>query len=86
MTHNALESIDPMIDVEVTRKSDDVYERVFLSTDVTHFDEKFKPGDKWLDTYAEDFKLRAGKHKLIVRLRDGADSAVIKEDVEDFLV
>jgi len=86
LVHNGVESIDPMIDVEVQRKDEGVYETVFLNTNVTHFDQLFKTGDKWLDTYSEEFKLRNGYHRVIVRLRDGADSAVIKEDFEEFLV
>ncbi len=85
MEHSGTESIQPMIDVELTRKKDGKYEQVFLNTNVTHFDEPFDPKDLWLDNYSDAVKLDAGKHKLIVRLRDGASSEVISEDVEDFL-
>ena len=86
MEHEDKDSLDPMIDVEIQRKEDSVYKQVFLNTNVTHFDEKFKAGDKWIDTHTESVKLKHGWHKIIVRLRDGADSTVIKEDVEEFLI
>ena len=86
LVHNGAEALDPMIDVELQRKDDGVYKTVFLNTNVTHFEKMFEPEDKWLDTHSEAVRLRNGYHHLIVRLRDGADSAVIKEDVEDFLV
>ncbi|MFH1450879.1 MAG: hypothetical protein ABIF92_02770 [archaeon] len=86
LTHNGESSISPMIDVELFRKIDGAYERVYLNTNVTHFDEQFEPKDMWYDTYSEDVKLKNGWHKLVVRLRDGADSAIIKEDSEEFLI
>jgi len=86
LAHNGVEFLDPMIDVEIQRKDEGIYKTVFLNTNVTHFDNLFKPGDKWLDTHSEEVKLRNGYYHLIVRLRDGADSAVIKEDVEEFLI
>ena len=84
LTHDDTESIQPMIDVELKRKLGLKYNSVFLNTNVTHFDSLFKPNDKWIDTHTEDVKLIVGKYKMIVRLRDGADSTVIKEDVEEF--
>jgi len=86
MTNEDAESISPMLDVELQRKEGGEYKQVYLNTDVTHFTEDFKPRDLWLDTYTEAIRLRNGYYKIIVRLRDGADSTVIREDEKIFLI
>ena len=85
MSNKDTATINPMLDVELLRK-DGQYKQYFINTDVTNFEEEFKPNSNWFDTYSEEVKLDPGKYKLIVRLRDGADSTVIKQDMEEFQI
>lgn len=84
LENNGKSTIVPMIDIEIQHKDGDSYKQEFLNTNVTHFKELFKPKSMWIDNYSEEVALSHGNHRLIVRLRDGADSTVVTEATKDF--